>query len=420
MPENQVTFRQQNHQLTNAQVWSADSQCLAYDLRPSSTSFTSQTIEKINVFTGEVTELYRAHRGAHVGVVTAHPKDSQRFVCIHGPEDPDTAWHYDLHHRRGVIIQQGVATTLDACDITQPYTLGALRGGSHVHMYSYEGDRLSFTYNDHVMHERSQAEDQRNVGIALPDQRVEISPDHPREHSGSHFCVLISQTTINPIPGSDQILRAFEEGWIGHRGYRRSDGEWQRWAIAFIGETIALDGSKRSEIFIVDLPEAFDDYTRMGVHPIEGTAQQLPAPPAGIQQRRITFSHGDGVALQPRHWLRSSPSGEFIAFLMADDAGIIQLWTISPNGGVPRQLTKCSTSIQSAFTWHPEGKALCFICDNSVMVYCLASANLRRLTARTTLAPCAEAVVWSPNGSKIAYMREIEGYRQIFYVEATE
>ena len=35
--------------------------------------------------------------------------------------------------------------------IRDRYTPGALRGGSHVHVFSPNGERVSFTYNDHVM-----------------------------------------------------------------------------------------------------------------------------------------------------------------------------------------------------------------------------------------------------------------------------
>jgi hypothetical protein len=53
-------------------------------------------------------------------------------------------------------------------DITAPYTPGALRGGSHVHVFSPNGEFVSFTYNDHVLHERDPALDLRNVGVAVP------------------------------------------------------------------------------------------------------------------------------------------------------------------------------------------------------------------------------------------------------------
>ncbi len=416
MSEKQLTFAPRHHQLTNINVWTADSQWLAFDVRPSGASFTGLTIERIHVESGTTDVLYQARDGAHVGVVTVSPDNPPRYVCIHGPEHPDAHWHYDFHHRRGVIIQQGRAENLDACDITEPFTPGALRGGSHVHVFSPDGSRLSFTYNDHVMHVWDTREDLRNVGVALPLHPVCPPKQHPREYDGSHFCVLVSQTQRDPQPGSDQIDRAYEECWIGHQGYQKANGEWQRWAIAFIGDTRAADGSKVPEVFVVDLPEALSDYAQAGSAPLEGTSTTLPAPPAGVQQRRITYTHG--LALQPRHWLRASPDGSAIAFLMTDDRQIVQLWTVSPNGGAPRQVTQLQHSIQSAFSWHPAGRAVAFVCDNSVMVCDVASGQCQRLTERSANAPSGDAVVWSPDGEKIAYMRDVAGWRQLFYVNA--
>ena len=414
MREKQLTFADRHHQLTNINVWTADSQWLVFDVRPSGASFTGLTIERVDVATGALEVLYQARDGAHVGVVTVSPDLPPRYVCIHGPEHPDASWHYDFHHRRGVIIQNGVAENLDACDITPPFTPGALRGGSHVHVFSPDGSRLSFTYNDHVMHERDAREDLRNVGVALPLYAVCPPKQHPREYDGSHFCVLVSETTRDPQPGSDAIDRAYEECWVGDRGYQKADGSWQRWAIAFIGDTRSEQGEKVPEVFIVDLPETLADYAKAGSAPLEGTETRLPAPPAGVKQRRLTRSRG--LALQPRHWLRAAPDGSAIAFLMADDNGIIQLWTVSPNGGAPQQRTQLKHSIQSAFSWHPQGDSIAFICDNSVMAYHLSSNACRRLTARSTQPPGADAVVWSPDGRQIAFMREVDGWRQLFTV----
>lgn len=417
MREKQITFSPRQHQLTNSNVWTADSQWLAFDLRPSGASFTSDTIERVNVQTGEVEVLYRATDGAHVGVVTVSPDLPPRYLCIHGPEQPDEHWHYDFHHRRGVIVQNGRAQNLDACDITPPFTPGALRGGSHVHLYSPDGTRVSFTYNDHVMHERDPKEDLRNVGIALPLRAVAPIKQHPREYSGSHFCVLVSRTTATPRPGSDEINRAYEEGWIGTRGYQKPDGRWQRWAIAFIGDTISAAGDKQPEVFVVDLPEALEAYAIPGDEPLEGTESSLPAPPAGVRQRRLTFTPR-GLAQQPRHWLRSAPDGSAIAFLMADEQDVVQLWTVSPNGGAPRQVTRLAQSVQSAFSWHPQGGAVAFISDNQVMRCDIESGVCQPLTERHDQPPSGDAVVWSPDGRLIAFMREVDGWRQLFTVLA--
>ena len=418
MSEKQITFAPRNHQLTNINVWTADSQWLVYDVRPSGASFTGLTIERVNVDSSEVEVLYQAQDGAHVGVVTVSPDLPPRYVCIHGPEHPDSQWQYDFHHRRGVIIQNGVAENLDACDITPPFTAGALRGGSHVHVFSPDGSRLSFTYNDHVMHELDVAQDLRNVGVAVPLHAVCPPKQHPREYDGSHYCVLVSKTTATPKAGSDEISRAYEEGWVGINGYQRGE-QRQRWALAFIGDTLAENGEKVAEVFIVDLPENNADFALAGDAPLQGTSTTLPAPPRGVQQRRLTFTHQrryPGVVSKPRHWMRSAPDGSAIAFLMKDEQGIVQLWTVSPLGGDPRQITHTDSDIQSAFSWHPDGQHLAFICDNSVMLCDVSNGELRRMTPRSDVAPIADAVVFSPDGQQIAYLRDIAGYQQIFTV----
>ncbi|MGK6328139.1 DUF3748 domain-containing protein [Erwinia sp. DT-104] len=423
MTEKQLTFAQRNHQLTNINVWTADSHWLVYDVRSNASTFNSLTVERVNL-SGQTEILYQAQAGAHVGVITVSPDLPPRYVCIHGPEHPDSQWRYDFHHRRGVIIQNGLVENMDACDITPPFTPGALRGGSHVHVFSPDGTRLSFTYNDHVMHELDVKQDLRNVGVAVPLHAVCPPLQHPREYAGSHFCVLVSATTATPTPGSDEINRAYEEGWIGEEGYLKSDGYRQRWALAFIGDTLSEKGEKVPEVFIVDLPEKMADYALEGDAPLAGTAATLPAPPLGVRQRRLTFTHDrpfPGLATSPRHWLRSSPDGRAIAFLMKDDEGVVQLWTIAPGGGKPRQITHAASDIQSAFSWHPDGKSVAFINDNSVVLCDTGSGKMRRLTARTAEAPLPEAVVYSPDGLYVAYLRNVAGFQQIFIadVEAT-
>ncbi len=422
MPEKQLTFHQRNHQLTNINIWTADSHWLVYDVRPNGASFSGLTVERVNL-SGQTEVLYQATNGAHVGVITTSPDLPPRYVCIHGPEHPDSEWQYDFHHRRGVIIQNGLVEDLDACDITPPFTPGALRGGTHVHVFSPDGTRLSFTYNDHVMHEWDSKEDLRNVGVAVPLHPVCPPKTHPREYDGSHFCVLVSKTTSAPQPGSDDINRAYEEGWIGDEGYLRTDGHRQRWALAFTGDTVSLSGEKVPEVFIVDLPDNMADYAHQGNEPLAGTETTLPAPPQGIRQRRLTFTHErvyPGLATSPRHWLRSSPDGRAIAFLMKDDNGVVQLWTVAPTGGRLRQVTHAASNIQSAFSWHPDGQWVAFINDNSVMLCDTGSGKMRRLTARTTEAPLADAVVCSPDGLHVAYLRNVDGFQQIFIAEVNE
>ncbi|OAT30948.1 DUF3748 domain-containing protein [Proteus myxofaciens] len=421
--EQQITFDNRNHQLTNINVWTPDSQWLVYDVRPSGSSFTGITIEKIHVKTKQHQVIYTATEGAHVGVVTVSPLEPVRYVFIHGPENPDNEWQYDFHHRRGVIIDESkldVIQNLDACCLTAPYQAGALRGGTHVHVFNPDSSRLSFTYNDHVMHELGAEHDQRNVAIAVPLKPVQVIKKHPREYDGDYFCTVISKTVAHPKKGSDEISRAYEECWIGTKGYINTKGYRQYSAIAFIGDTISIKGEKVPDIFLVDLPDDDSALTIEGDMPLAGTEFTLPAPAKGIHQVRLTNTTKrkyPGIATEPRHWLRSSPNGEAIAFLMKDDNGIVQLYTVSPRTKKIKQITMQDWGIQSAFTWSADGQYLTFICDNSVMLCHANTGELTRLTQKTQLAPSGDAVVFSPDNKSIAFMRDIEGYRQLFIVE---
>ncbi|MCS3432637.1 DUF3748 domain-containing protein [Klebsiella sp. BIGb0407] len=416
----QLTFASRHHQLTNINSWTPDSQWLAFDVRPSGASFTGETIERVNVFTGDIEVIYRAPQGAYVGVVTVNPQNPERYAFIHSPENPDENWHYDFHRRRGVIVEAGQATTLDALDITSPFTPGALRGGTHVHVWSPDGSCLSFTYNDGVLHELDPRLDLRNIGVALPCGPVVVKKQHPREYDGSHFCVLISKTTVSPKPGSDEINRAYEEGWVGQQGYITFEGREQRRALAFIGDTCSLSGEKVPELFIVDLPDELADFQQAAAEPLAGTSTAMPAPPKGIQQRRLTFTSQNrypGLVNLPRHWVRSSPDGSQLAFLMRDEAGIVQLWVISPNGGEPRQVTAGEQGVQSAFNWHPDGKALGFIQQGRVVVCDVRNGSIMPLTSSTPQGLSPDAVVFSPDGQYIAWMQDVEGFRQLFMTE---
>ncbi|MBS6211235.1 MAG: DUF3748 domain-containing protein, partial [Proteus hauseri] len=391
---------------------------------PNGGSFTGLTIEKIHAKTKQQQIIYTATQGAHVGVATVCPTEPVRYAFIHGPENPDNEWHYDFHHRRGVIVDESEnnrAFNIDACSLTSPYQAGALRGGTHVHVFSPDGTRLSFTYNDHIMHELGGEYDQRNVAVAVPLKAVNVAKKHPREYDGEYFCTVISQTVAHPQKGSDEINKAYEECWVGTQGYTKVDGSQQRWAIAFIGDTVSENGNKVSEIFLVDLPDDNQAFSIEGDKPLAGTETTMPAVAKGIHQIRLTNTANRkyaGVLNQPRHWLRSSPQGDAIAFLMKDDHGIVQLYTVSPTTKEIKQITSQDWDIQSAFTWNSNGQYLTFICDNSVMRCNVKTGELTRLTEKTAQAPSSDAVVFSPDDQYIAFMRDVDGYRQIFTVES--
>lgn len=413
----QVTFSPRHHQLTNINTWTPDSQWLVFDVRPSGASFTSETVERVQIHSGTTEVIWRAQQGAYVGVITVNPQLPERYVFIHSPENPDENWQYDFHHRRGVTVCGGQAANLDALSITAPYFPGALRGGSHVHVWSPDGQYLSFTYNDHVLHERDPALDLRNVGVAVPFGPVNPPLRHSREYAGSHWCTLVSRTTPEPQPGSDEINRAYEEGWVGNQGYLKPNGERQRYALAFIGDTRSVQGETIPELFIVDLPDNEVAWKTQSDAPLAGTPETMPAPPAGVYQKRLTYTHHcawPGLVNQPRHWVRASPDGEHIAFLMRDNNGVVQVWLVSPNGGECRQLTRLVHDVQSAINWHPAGKWLGFISEQKIVMCSYPEGKILELTAPQEEIS-GDAVVFSPDGQFIAWMQPDEqGFRQIY------
>lgn len=424
--ETQLTAGPGGRILTNTGVWSPDGNWIVYDTRsdPAGDVFDGTRIEAVHTETKEVRVLYQSKNGACCGVATWHPREP-KVVFILGPENPTPDWQYGPSRRQGVVVdasRPGVAVNLDARDLVPPFTPGALRGGSHVHVFSPDGEWVSYTYEDEVLARRpadggDHDGNQRNVGVCVPAGVVKAGRGHPRNHDGTYFSVLVTRTTANPRPGSDEIAKAFEEGWVGAVGYVRPDGTRQRRALAFQGHTVTPKGDTISEVFVVDVP---DDVRVPGDGPSQGSETRRPFPPKGTAQRRLTFTAGRKYpGLQgPRHWLRSSPDGERIAFLMKDDDGVVQLWTVSPNGGPPARLTRLDDGVASAFTWSRDGKRIAFVTAGCVAVADTATGAVRRLTesGRPEAAPRPEACVFSPDGRRVAFVRRKAGHNQICVV----
>src|SRR5262245_50761659 len=218
--EKQITRGPGGRILANIGVWSPDSEWIVYDTRSDAAGdvFDGERIEMVNINSGEVRELYRAKNGAHCGVPIFRPHEN-KVTFILGPENPTPDWQYGPFHRQGVIVRTDKRSTpinLDARDVTPPFAPGALRGGSHVHVWDPSGQWVSFTYEDHVLAQGLPGADAnlRNIGVSVP-RPVRVKPDHPRNHDGEYFSVVVTRTTANPRPGSDEIKKAFEEGWVG-------------------------------------------------------------------------------------------------------------------------------------------------------------------------------------------------------------
>ena len=425
MPANdrQLTNAPYGHILTNIGCWSPDGQWLYYDTRSDAagSQFDGRWIERVHIESGRVQRLVESQRGAHCGVVTCCPR-TERIVFILGPEAPTAQWQYAPYHRRGVIfdtatfvpgkvVSQDDLISLDAMCYEPPFVPGALRGGSHVHTFDPRGQRVAYTYEDHVLasmdpaNNASAERNQRNVGVSSPGQPVKVARSHPRNHSGSHFSTLVTHTLDHPQAGTDQIDRAYEDSWLGPEGR----------ALAFLGDIVGRHGGRLTELFVLDLPE---DLTMPGPDgPLEGTATTRPNPPLGVRQRRLTFTEEyphPGIS-PPRHWPRSTPDGQFILFLMRDAQGIAQLWNIRASGGSPQQITQSKSGVSSTFSVSADGDWVSYLSDHRVCISSIDGLTTRVLTppAAAENQPRPEASVFSPDGQKIAYVRRIGQWNQI-------
>ena len=402
--------------LTNCNVWSPDSQWIAFDSRsdPAGSVFDGTRIQMVNVETREVRIVYESHNGANCGVVTVHPTEPI-VAFIHGPEFPTAEYSYGPSKRFGVMLDVlasggrkppvGVEEAggcrpplapLDARDLAPPFTPGALRGGSHVHIWNPAGDRISFTYEDDIA-----APGLRTIGVTLPHTLVTVPKTHPRNHDGG-FSFLVAKVVPNPEPGSDEIGRAVEEAWLGSH------------SLAFQGFVVPRRGGEAvPEVFVANLPTGS---IAPGDGPLQGTRTELPFPPRGVTQRRLTVGGIHG----PRHWLRSSPDGSRIAFLRNDARGVVQLWTVSPNGGDAVQVTDNEHPVASAFTWHPDGRRIALILDHSVCLVDATTGVTTRATPRTDDAPRPEACVISPDGKVVAFVRHTGGRNRLCVVDVPD
>lgn len=427
-----VTSSPNGHILTNAQVWSADGEWIYFDSRSDrhGSVFDSREICRVHARTGCVEVVYRAPAAACCGVVLAHPRE-EKIVFIHGPEYPNAAWSYGAARRCGMLLSIGETKgeTLDARDMVEPFTVGAHRGGSHVHQFSPQGDWISFTYEDEYLELLarrgiSTEKNQRNIGVAIPNTLISVVPRHPRNQSAGHYCLICSETCDVPLPGSDQIQRAYEESWVGSSGYRKADGTHQARALVFLGDVLTPAGNKSIELFIVDLPE--DAIAQDQTYRSQSTAAQRRLKPCPtVRQRRLTYlTDGPEPGLQGiRFWPRSTPDGAFVFVLKKDGRGIVQLWRVRTSDGHTQQWTRNSYDIDSAFTVSGDGRWIAHSMNSAVCVTSCIDGRTISLTESYSdeERPLPEAVVWNPTGNSIAFVRPqcIAGgkYNQIFVVD---
>lgn len=421
MIEVQLTSEMKGHFVHTSDAFSPDDNWIVYDTRNNDTHIgITEGIEMVNVETKEIVRLYSAKNptayGPGVGAVSFNPKKNQ-VIFIHGLQNSNKEKPYGFTRRTGVTIRTEAPQEpifLDARDVTEPFTPGALRGGTHAHSWSPDGEWVSFTYNDDIMNNlsaqpNSNIKDLRMIGVMAPLEAVEVDDDNSGENiNGEMFSVVVTEVFENPEPESNQIDRAYADGWIGTSGYIKSNGHEQKRAIAFLGDTRNSQGEKLTELFVVDVPDNIQKSIQN--KPIEGTGLTRPNPPFGTNQRRLTFTSDrkyPGVfwAGNP---VRSSPNGSLLFFMMKDDNGAVQIFSISPQGGEITQLTQSRFSIDTTFDISPNGRYLVYGIKNSIVITDIKDKKSIMIPSKVKNDQNRlKRIQWSNNGKMIAYNRKV-------------
>ncbi len=423
-----LTSSQNGHCLNIANAYSADGNWIVYDTRNFDSDIAKTgSIEMVHVKTGEIEVLYKTQNqsefGPGVGAVSFSPV-ANKIIFIQGIRNANALKPYGFTRRTGVAIdvkKPFEPIYMDARDVEAPFTIGALRGGTHAHQWSRDGSMISFTYNDYVIEQAAKTnheiKDLRTVGLMFP-QKVEINNiSNLENNNGEMFSVLITKVTEKPNNETDEINKAFDECWIGKDGYTDSNGIKHTKAIAFQGNVIDENGKEKTEIFVVNIPQKID---LENSNNLEGTSTTRPAVPNGIKQKRIShLKHG---VTGPRHWLRSTPNGELILFLTKDDKQFINVFGISPNGGEATQISDHEANVQSGLSISPNGQFVAYIVQN-----CIVITDIYTHQSKNILGPFSDfdtpigCIQWNPSGTQIAFNAYVKNndkkYLQIFTLD---
>jgi len=385
--ERQLTTAPRNHALDNNDNYSANDRYLCFDTRMTRVfaNGASASIMKVDVRTGEESVVYEPQPAVLTktqvapGVIAAsyHPS-ADEIVFIHGPLLSETAesGFYAKTNRRGAVAQAdgtSGARFLDHRDVTSAVTPpGAQRGGTHRHEYSGDGQRIGFTYDDHLLPGYG-----RTVGLLVPRNDAPSGATH-------WFTILVPVVPQNDARPGD-LVSATSDSWVGRHGLLR----------AFIGRVKEADGTFRNSLYVVEIPAHVDVTTAQA-----GTRSTFPTPPQGVRVRRLTHTNHQGI-------VRGSPDGQRIAYLAQDANGKWQVFLIGVDGQGVTQLTRFPAGVRHGARWHPSGHSLAVVTDEGVAVVSTRPGTNFGKSVMLTRHAGIEGLVWSNHGRQLAYNRRV-------------
>lgn len=427
--ENQLTFGQKGHFLNQRQVFSPNDQWVVFDQRNEDSQIgTNGTIARLHLDTGEIEVLYQVPDqtpfGPGVGAAAYHPQ-KEEVIFIRGLDNAAQDYPYHFTRRSGFRVsingQKNEFMHAEARDVSFPISAGALRGGTHAHSYSQDGDWISFTYNDAILEAEAlvnpRVKDLRTVGFMIADIPVEVpnSEDSDELFSGSHKAFLAARVTAFPEPGSDEIQKAYEECWLGNINGGAKESPIGTRSMAYLGDVMDANGRLITEIFISEIPQ---DIANAGLS--EGSKILMPEVHHSIIQRRLTYSQNNkypGVQ-GPRQWLRSSPDGSSVYYYAKSEDGEVQIFSVSIGNGVSEQITANQFSPDTMFSLSPDGNWLAYGYQQQIYLTHIETSETYLLKPSQVSSHSLSNINWSHSADRLVYNRKVTSpdgdYYQIF------
>ncbi|AWW28838.1 DUF3748 domain-containing protein [Echinicola strongylocentroti] len=430
LKEKQLTFDFKGHFLNQRQVFSPDDVHVVFDNRNDDGKIGENgSIQRLNIENGKIETIYfydqQSKYGPGMGAVSYHPK-KEEVVFIHGLKNASREDPYDFTRRFAMKVQisevgDHLFRPMESRDVQFPYTKGALRGGSHAYSYSSDGQWVSFTYNDDILRREAETNqdiaDLRTVGALWSGDSVDLKgKQNEKNFKGERVAFVLARVNEDPKPGSSEIMKAYEECWVSQVKNSLGSNSNITYSLAYLGDIINKKNEKSTEVFISQLPS---QPNQMITSTDAGTEFLLPSVPAGVIQKRLTFTQDrkyPGVQ-GPRQWLRSSPDGQAIYFCMKDNLGEVQIYKVVPNSGEISQITNNSFSLDTSFSLSSDGNYLAYGYEEGIFITNVSDGVTRRVLSNSEESSNIglSNINWSNKGYQIVYNRKVLSGAGRFY-----